>query len=128
MENCKVGHNNWWLGGKTRVCRDCDRISHAKHYHAANERRREKHRHTRMEVLLSYGGECACCGENRYEFLGIDHIDGNGAQHRRDEKLRGGYAFYHWLIKNNLPEGFRVLCHNCNFSRGHLGYCPCGTP
>jgi hypothetical protein len=127
MEPCVRGHNNWWTGGQHgRVCRDCDRISHAKHYLARGEYRREKQRHLRMEILLSYGGMCACCGEKRYEFLGIDHINGNGAQHRRDNNLKGGTSFYKWLIKNNYPEGFRVLCHNCNFSRGHLGYCPCG--
>jgi hypothetical protein len=28
------------------------------------------------------------------------------------------------LIKNNFPDGFQVLCHNCNMSIGLYGYCP----
>ena len=125
---CRAGHINWHIdkNGNPDVCRDCDRISHAKHYPVRRVFAKDKRRHLRMEVLLSYGGECLCCGEHRYEFLGMDHIDGNGAQHRRDEGLHGGTEFYMWLKKNDYPEGFRVLCHNCNFSRGHLGYCPCG--
>ena len=72
----------------------------------------------------SYGtNKCVCknCGISDMEFLGIDHINGNGAEHRRELK---GADLYYWLVKNNYPSGFRVLCHNCNFSHGHYGYCP----
>jgi hypothetical protein len=31
---------------------------------------------------------------------------------------------YAYLIRNNFPEGYRVLCHNCNQSLGYFGYCP----
>jgi hypothetical protein len=29
-----------------------------------------------------------------------------------------------YLRTHGYPSGFRVLCHNCNFSFGHYGYCP----
>lgn len=78
-----------------------------------------------MRVFEAYGGAfCKCCGEDYYEFLSIDHAEGNGAEHRRLE-LRGRDLYY-WLIKNDFPQGFRVLCMNCNFSLGHHGYCPHG--
>lgn len=32
-----------------------------------------------------------------------------------------------WLIHNRFPEGFRVLCFNCNNSLGMHGYCPHGN-
>jgi hypothetical protein len=76
----------------------------------------------RLEVLIHYGGDpprCACCEEAHVEFLAIDHIEGGGGKHR--QKIG---AFYPWLIRNKFPKGFRVLCHNCNFSRGLYGYCP----
>lgn len=76
------------------------------------------------EVFSAYGKECACCGECRIEFLTIDHVNGDGAAHR---KLIGQSTrhIYLWLKKNGFPKhGFRTLCMNCNFSRGVHGYCP----
>ena len=79
-------------------------------------------------VLKHYSGSdvpyCACCGETASEFLTIDHIDGNGAEHRRKNGYGTGWHTYYWLIQNNYPDGFRVLCFNCNSARGFFGYCP----
>lgn len=70
-------------------------------------------------VLSKYGGPvCRCCGESNEVFMCIDHVDNDGAVHRR---LVG--ATYPWLVKNNFPDGFQVLCFNCNFSKGHSGEC-----
>ena len=76
----------------------------------------------RVQVLAAYGGVCACCGELRPEFLTIDHIVPVGNQGPRH--LRCGHGLYRWLRTRKYPEGFRVLCYNCNCARGHLGYCP----
>lgn len=56
--------------------------------------------------------------------MAIDHTQGGGKRHRAKLKTEGGRGFYHWLIKNGFPEGFRVLCHNCNNALGFYGYCP----
>jgi len=74
----------------------------------------------RKEVLEHYGGKCECCGEVTYEFLSIDHINGGGAKHRKEINR----MIVPWLRKNNYPEGFRVLCFNCNQAMGIYGYCP----
>lgn len=80
----------------------------------------------RVEVIGHYGGKCVCCGEDRIEFLNIDHINGGGNAHRK--KVMGfnaaGWPFYRWLRKNNYPEGFQVLCWNCNMAKAHFGICP----
>ena len=82
----------------------------------------------KLDAMQHYGSICACCGETRIEFLSIDHIDGNGSNHKKEVSYgRGGANFYIWLKKNNYPPGFRVLCHNCNQSLGHFGYCPHGN-
>ncbi len=47
------------------------------------------------------------------EWLTIDHINNDGAAHRK-EIGEGGTNFYRWLRKNNYPLGFRTLCWNCN--------------
>lgn len=80
---------------------------------------------TRMRVLQHYSKgtpKCACCGESFLEFLAVDHIHGGGTQHRK-QIHRTTHRFSLWLIKNNFPDGFRILCHNCNFSYGHFGTC-----
>lgn len=78
----------------------------------------------KKEVIAAYGGVCACCEEDILNFLTIDHIDGGGNAHRRELKNNGGGSFYSYLRKNGWPEGYQVLCFNCNMSKGFLGTCP----
>jgi len=93
--------------------------------------RKVRHRITR-EVLTHYGGDppkCVCCGESNIFFLSIDHINNNGAEHRKQifgkYKFTGGPAFYYWLKKNNYPEEYQVLCFNCNQGKlRNKGICP----
>jgi len=81
----------------------------------------------RLEVFSHYGGnppKCACCNETKIKFLTIDHINGGGYKHRKETGL---YAdkLYRWLRKNNYPEGYQILCWNCNMGRAHNnGVCP----
>jgi hypothetical protein len=79
-------------------------------------------------VINKYGGACECCGIDNLQLLSIDHIDGNGASHRKSIKKSAGAGFYSWLKKNNFPDGFRTLCYNCNCALGHCGYCPHKSP
>ena len=85
----------------------------------------------RFEVLQHYSKNdppsCECCGENHIEFLSIDHINGGGQQARKTI-LKGSGGLYSWLKRNNFPDGYRVLCHNCNQSLGAYGYCPHKKP
>lgn len=68
---------------------------------------------------------CACCSEEKREFLVLDHTNGGGNKHRLEIQGNGGpNAMYRWIVKNNYPSGFRVLCSNCNHSYGAYGYCP----
>lgn len=117
---CKRGHSvdRWYSyptpNLKSRkgygYCRDC-----------FNEDRKVYRRHLRMEVILAYGGKCACCGEWRYEFLALDHINGDGAKIRREMNVEKELVI---LKDSGYPESYRILCHNCNQSRGFFGYCP----
>ena len=81
-------------------------------------------RKVRDEVISHYGGKCCCCGENNILFLTIDHKNGGGTKHRI-EINRSGLKFYYWLRQKNYPEGFQVLCFNCNCGRArNKGMCP----
>ena len=81
----------------------------------------------RLKALDFYSNgtmQCACCGEKIIEFLEIDHVKNDGAEHRR--KL-GVSAIYHWINKNNFPNNVRlqVLCSNCNQGKRMCnGICP----
>jgi len=79
---------------------------------------------TRKECLSHYSNGrpiCACCGETKLEFLGIDHVNGGGGKARKE---RGHGNVYASLKAQGYPLGYRVLCHNCNMSIGFYGYCP----
>lgn len=85
----------------------------------------KRRKHVRKLVLDAYGGCCVCCGESNYGFLTIDHEAGGGRAHRKALNRTGGHNFCYWLIQNNYPPGFRILCWNCNSGRAcNNGICP----
>lgn len=81
---------------------------------------RKKYKDT---FLGMYGNSCACCGETIYEFLTIEHKNGQ-------EKItrRTGLVAYRDAIKEYRPDLYEVLCWNCNCAKGKLGYCPHHPP
>lgn len=87
----------------------------------------KRNRVIKLEIIKAYGGKCQCpggCDVVNPDWLSMDHIKGGGIKHRRELKVIG-LDFYRWLKKSNFPKrGFRLLCYNCNLSRGHLGQCP----
>lgn len=120
------GHSD----GYRSQCRGCEaearRIDKKRYVGKHPDRVRARHRSSakklRSDILLAYGGSCACCGESRHEFLAIDHINNDGASHRRQ---LGSDRIYSWLKRNGFPrDRFQLLCHNCNCSKGLYGYCP----
>lgn len=103
-------------------------VPHSSPYHSCKAcsyaDHRSRNRERKLEVLAHYGGTCACCGESRHEFLALHHLNGDGNKHRKSIHPSGKWPIHHWIVKNNFPSGFGVLCHNCNFSLGAFGYCP----
>ena len=76
----------------------------------------------KIRLLDAYGGACECCGERTYEFMSLDHIYGDG---HKERILGMGTALYKRLRRLGYPKDrYRLLCHNCNFSKGKYGYCP----
>jgi hypothetical protein len=94
----------------------------------------------RLKVLQMYSKRqsnsdipcCNCCGENFHiQFLAIDHIAGRKEMDSEPELVKLGYkskfisgGLVNWLLKNNCPDGFQILCHNCNQAKGWYGKCP----
>lgn len=134
------------------ICKECRSIANKKWMEENKERRKkymEKYRSRRnrlqqiwreknkekvfqyqqkirLEILNHYSKtplpSCACCSERNIEFLTLDHIYNNGAEERKNG-LEGRNLFY-YLRKNNFPDGYQVLCMNCNWAKAKYGYCP----
>jgi hypothetical protein len=54
-------------------------------------------------------------------------MGGGGNEHRRNIGLgmKSGVFLYKWLVDNNYPKGYQVLCWNCNCGkRMNDGICP----
>lgn len=85
---------------------------------------RKDYANKRLAIIEHYGGRCSCCGEAEPLFLEIDHINNDGKIHRQNIGI-GGRTLILWLIKNNYPDGFQVLCSNCNQGKKRGGgACP----
>lgn len=94
------------------------------------DQQRRYHHRLKDEVFEAYGGyRCVCCGESTKEFLTLDHIHNDGSKHRelfggRNSSAGFSYSLYLWIIKNNFPPIFQVLCANCNWGKRLNGICP----
>lgn len=72
---------------------------------------------------------CACCKEADVRFLQIEHINGDGAEHRlrlghNKKGMCASHQVYKWLVDQNYPSGYEVLCGSCNSARHIYGVCP----
>ena len=88
----------------------------------------------RLKVLQTYSKRlsnsdipcCRCCEENFHiDFLAVDHIAGRKKMDSEPELVKLGYSsklqnqpLQQWIIENNFPKGFQILCHKCNFAKG----------
>jgi len=95
---------------------------HRENRQAIDMRCRQKRK---IEILSHYSNgtlRCAKCGFDDIRALTIDHIKGGGCRHKRELRVGSGEGFYQWLKHNNFPEGYQVLCANCQLiKRGEEG-------
>lgn len=124
---------------RTAICQHCGEVTIRRHrkswrcnkadregrknrwhlYHKTNEQRREYYQNRKKRVVAHYSQntmKCAKCGFGDLRALSIDHINGNGSEHR---KQIGKSRLYSWLVKNKFPSGFQVLCMNCQFIKAY---------
>jgi len=96
-------------------------------YPKQKENKREYQRNLTLKYkqtfLDMYGNACSCCGETIFDFLTIEHKQGQQKISRRT-----GLVAYRDAIKEYRPDLYEVLCWNCNCAKGKLGYCPHNPP
>ena len=86
-----------------------------KHKRAYSKRIREL-------ILQRYGSRCTCCGETEVKFLTIDHVERDGAEHRRKVAKN---LYYKSIALDVDVKRYRILCFNCNCGREkNGGICP----
>ena len=125
--------------GRNRAWQEANRERHLASRRAAQAKRRQAmtpeakeqkydqdYRKLKRELFDHYGWECACCGSAAN--LTIDHIHGNGAEHRAtvtgDPRGRkGGDKVYREIRRQGFPAGYQVLCMPCNNSKGSGPQC-----
>ncbi len=111
------------------VCKKC-RAQWQKKFRSENKELLNKNvrqykQQKRLECLEFYSKgtpQCLCCGEKNIEFLTFDHKNNDGNKHRKI--IKNGSEIYRWIIRNNFPPIFDILCFNCNCSKGIYGICP----
>lgn len=134
----KDGHFSWCKECHNKAGTDWRKKNHARAASTAHKRylrlrdeisryNRDSNQRLKISLVAHYSNNtnrCACCGEPDIRFLTIDHINGNGNKHRKSSGCRTGSIFYRWLIKAGMPDGYQVLCYNCNNARAWYGTCP----
>ena len=89
---------------------------HRAAYFRATKARRER---DKLTVMKHYSNNdepfCYRCNFKDIRALSIDHIKGGGGLHKEKLGKKGGRQFYRWLINNNFPNGYQVLCFNCQW-------------
>lgn len=114
-------HKEYYEKNKERINKNTKR-RHIENREEDLEKARQKRLRIKFTLLSAYGGKCECCGEDNWQFLTLDHINNDGAEQRK--KFGKAEKFYRYLIRENFPKDIRILCWNCNCSRGMYGYCP----
>jgi hypothetical protein len=112
------------------MCKKCPTAAaRERHAEQARQGATRKRASNKSLVIEAYGAACACCGESEPAFLTIDHVNNDGARHREVighgvRRIGSGSVMHAWLVENNFPEGFQLLCANCNMAKAALGQCP----
>lgn len=99
------------------LCYNCNCKGGSKDVKNKRQTQRQKSRiELKKLVFDNYGGRCINCNHDDLFSLTIDHISGNGAEHRKEI----GPDICQWLKNNGFPkDNYQILCYNCNYKKHH---------
>lgn len=98
-----------------QTAKAAEKLKNPIHKAVVRERERNRARELKLEVIRVYSKGsmcCAYCGYSDVRALELDHIDNNGQAHRK--ALNNRKTVYQDVKCNNYPDGFQILCSNCN--------------
>lgn len=120
--NTVLTPENWTFYDKPNrsnyICMVCrkkqKRLQYEKYRDKQSKDDIERRQMKKQFVVDLYGGICMQCGESNIEYLTIDHINNDGAEHRRN----AGPNIYHLIYEEKIPiDGYQLLCYNCNCAK-----------
>lgn len=76
---------------------------------------RRRNQLLKEKVVAALGGKCSC-GEERLEALTVDHVNGDGHEHREGKT---GYAVLRGILKESPlnADRYQVMCWNCHLKK-----------
>ena len=95
--------------------RETNRAKYLASNKATSSRLREEYKISAINIYSNGDACCAWCKQADIDVLCLDHINNNGAECSIREKA--GSGLYRFLRKHDYPEGFQVLCSNCNLKK-----------
>jgi len=101
------------------------------YWKADREAYKDKREAIKMDVFSHYSKKisnsdipiCACCGYNDIRFLTLDHMHGRKYVSQKEKKLNG-IQLWKYIKSQGYPDGYQVMCYNCNLAKGPRKYCP----
>lgn len=112
------------IANKRRYYQDVAKQRQIENRDEFNRRRKERTRKYKEQFIEMYGGKCNCCGETIFDFLTIEHRNGQKGKPKYEKSREHGEHGYKKASQEYRPDLYEILCWNCNCAKGHLGYCP----
>lgn len=126
-----AAYSKKWDADNIQRRRDINRVHDKKRAGSATrvkqkaDVRQRRHIRERIAVIEMYGGKCKFCPCTQYEYLTLDHVQGDGKQHRLEiaSKYR---TVYDYLLRENIIDHtrFRLLCWNCHMALTRYNVAP----
>jgi len=103
-----------WKGGRKAAQHRSD-LKRKKQQRIRSRLRYQPHKLVALSHYSKGRPRCAYCGIDDIDVLCIDRIAGGDKRYWEQRKAQGELLFTaDWLKENEYPEGYQILCYNCN--------------